>query len=184
MSIVISGADRIHPALTLGIRAQPAAVGVFGAVVAVVLGVMFVGQHTGTGLDRRVAAGLALPQTFSSPAYALSWFVETLMDPIPGLILVVLLAAACLWWGRRRLAVLAVAGPAAVHMVVLVAKHLVGRTIHGGSLAYPSTHTAHCAASAMVAALLAADLLDLDGAAAAALVLGSGAVGALMMAGH
>ena len=177
MSTVISGADR-RAALPIGIRAPLAVVGVFGAVVAVVLGVMFAGQHTGTGLDRRLAAAFALSE--ASPAYAVSWHVQTLADPIPALILVLLVAAVCLRCGRRRLALLAVVGPAVADVAVISAKHLVGRTIQG-SLSYPSTHTAHFVAFAMVVALLVVDMVDLDGAVAAALVLGSGAVGALVM---
>jgi PAP2 superfamily len=57
----------------------------------------------------------------------------------------------------------------------------VGRTIHHGSLAYPSTHTAQSAAFAMVTALLVIDLLNLGPSAGAALVLGSAAVGAVVM---
>jgi membrane-associated phospholipid phosphatase len=77
--------------------------------------------------------------------------------------------------------VLAVAGPAAADAIVILMKHIVGRTIHHGSLTYPSTHTAQSAALAMVAALLVAALLDLEPRAGAALVLGAAAVAALVM---
>ena len=181
MSTVTSGADRVHPALPRGIRAPLAAVGMLGAVFAVTLGVAFAGQATGSGFDRRVAAALRLPQTFSSPAYAVSWIVQTLADPIPAAVLVLLLVAACLRCGRRRLAVLAVAGPMAADVIVILTKHIVGRTIHHGSLTYPSTHTAQAAALAMVTALLITSLLGLDAGAAAALVLGAAATSALVM---
>jgi undecaprenyl-diphosphatase len=154
---------------------------VLGAVVAVTLGVVFAGQATGSSLDGRVAAALELPQTFLSPAYAVCIIVQTLADPIPAAVLVLLLAAACLRYGRRRLAVLAVAGPGAADMIVIFTKHIVGRTIHDGSLTYPSTHTAQNAALAMVTALLATALLKLEAGAGAALVLGAAAAGALVM---
>jgi undecaprenyl-diphosphatase len=57
---------------------------------------------------------------------------------------------------------------------------MVRRTIHD-SLSFPSTHTAHSAAFAMVVGLLAAALLNLKARAAAALVLGAAAASALMM---
>ena len=171
----------MHAALPRGIRAPLAAVGMLGAVFAVTLGVAFAGQATGSGFDRRVAAALRLPQTFSSPAYAVSWIVQTLADPIPAAVLVLLLVAACLRCGRRRLAVLAVAGPMAADVIVILTKHIVGRTIHHSSLTYPSTHTAQAAALAMVTALVITSLLGLDAGAAAAVVLGAAATSALVM---
>jgi len=155
--------------------------GLVGAVVAVTLGVVFAGQTTGSGLDAWAAAALELPQTSSSLAYDVSWIVQSLGDPIPALILMLLLGAACLRCGRARLAVLAVAGPLAADMIVIVMKHITGRTIHHGSLSYPSTHTAQSAAFAMVTAMLIAALLRLDGGAVGVLVLGAAVVGALVM---
>jgi membrane-associated phospholipid phosphatase len=181
MSTVTSGADRVRLALPCRVRAPLAVAGTLGAVVAITLGVVFAGQATGSGLDRRIAAALELPQTFSSPVYTISWVVQSLSDPIPALILVLLLVAACLRCGRRRLAVLAVAGPLAADLIVIVTKHLVGRTIHHGSLSYPSTHTAQSTAFAMVTAMLIAAMLGIDGGVAAALVLGAAATAALVM---
>jgi membrane-associated phospholipid phosphatase len=180
MFTVTSGADRVRPALPRGSRAPLAAAGVLGVVVALTLGVVFAGQATGSRIDGRLAAALELPPTFSSPAYVVDWVVQTLSDPIPALIFVLLLVAACLRCGRRRLAVLAVAAPAAADTIVILTKHLVGRTIHG-SLSYPSTHGAQSAAFAMVTAMLIAALLGLDGGVAAALVLGAAAAAALVM---
>jgi undecaprenyl-diphosphatase len=77
--------------------------------------------------------------------------------------------------------VLAVAGPAAADAIVIFMKHIVGRTIHHGSLSYPSTHTAQSAALAMVIALLATTLLDVEAGIAAAIVLGTAATSALVM---
>jgi undecaprenyl-diphosphatase len=151
-----------------------------GAIVAVTLGVVFAGRASGSRLDNQVAAALAVPHTFSSPLYVFFWIVETLADPIPAAILVLVLVAACLRFGKRRLAVLAVAGPAVADVIVIVMKRIVGRTIHG-NLTYPSTHAAHAAAFAMVTALLAATLLELEAGAAAAMVLGAAAASALMM---
>jgi len=94
----------------------------------------------------------------------------------------VLLSAICWRFGQRRLALLAIAGPAAADTVVIVMKCIVGRTIHEGSLSYPSTHAAQSAAFAMVTALLVTALLNIEAGTAAAAVLGSAAAGALVMA--
>ena len=181
MSTETSGADLVRPALPCGIRAPLAAAGVLGAVVAVMLSVVFAGQATGSGVDSSVAAALELRKTSSSLPYTVSWVVQTLADPIPAAVSVMILAGACLRCGQRRLAVLAVAGPAAADMIVILMKGIVGRTIHHGNLTFPSTHTAHSAAFAMVTALLAAVLLSVEARAAAALVLGAATVSALVM---
>jgi len=180
MFTVIYGADRVRPALPRGTRRPLAVAGVLGALVAVALGVAFAGQATGSGLDVRASAALELPRTFSSLPYLISWAVQTLSDPIPALLLILLLVGVCIRLRRRRLAVLAVAAPVLADLVVIAAKHLVGRTIHG-SLTYPSTHSAQAAALAMVTALLVVDLLGLEDAAAVALVLGTGGGVALVM---
>jgi membrane-associated phospholipid phosphatase len=180
MSTVIYGADRVRPALPRRIYAPLATAGVLGAVVAVTLGVVFEGQATGSILDGRLAAALELPTSFS-PAFAVSVTMQKLADPIPAALLILLLVGTCLWCGRSRLAVLAVAGPGAADMIVILMKHLVGRTIHHGNLTYPSTHTAQIAAFAMVTSLLASALLDLEAGAVAVLVLGAAAASGLVM---
>jgi undecaprenyl-diphosphatase len=83
--------------------------------------------------------------------------------------------------GQRRLAILAVVGAGTADVIVILMKHLVGRTIHEGNLTYPSTHTAQSVALAMVTALLVSAVLGLEAGAAAALVLGAAAASALAM---
>jgi undecaprenyl-diphosphatase len=152
-----------------------------GAVVAITLGVVFAGQAGGSDIDGRVTAALELPQTLSSAAHVVCWIVQTAADPVPAAVFVLLLVVVCLRWRRPRLAFLAVVGPATADVIVIVTKHLVGRTIHNGNLTYPSTHTTQSVAFSMVVALLAAALLDLEGGAAAALVLSAAAAAALVM---
>jgi undecaprenyl-diphosphatase len=153
--------------------------GLLGAVVAVTFGVLFAGRANGSGLDDQLAAVLELPP--SSPGYAVSQIVQKQADPIPAVALVLMLAAACLRFGKRRLAVLAIAGPAAADAIVILMKHIVGRTIHHAGLSYPSTHSAQTTGLAIVAAFLAIDLLDLQGGAGAIMVLGAATVSALVM---
>ena len=92
----------------------------------------------------------------------MSLIVQGLADPIPAAVLMLLLAATCWRLGRRRLALLAVAGPAAADVVVIVMKPLVGRTIHEGNLSYPSTHAAQITAFILVIALLVLSRLSLS----------------------
>jgi len=162
------------------IRAPLAIAGLLGLILAITLGLAFAGQTTGTRLDDQLAVALELPHAFPR-VYTVSLIVQTLADPIPAAVLMVLLAAICWRFDRRRLAVLAVLGPAAADVVVIVMKQLVGRTIHEGNLSYPSTHTAQSAAFAMVIALLVISLVNLKAGAAAAVVLAAAAAGALVM---
>jgi undecaprenyl-diphosphatase len=91
------------------------------------------------------------------------------------------LVAICAVWGRWRLTLLAVAGPAATIAVTTLAKPVVGRTIHGGYLSYPSGHTALFAAVGYILALLAVRELRLGRLAAMLVILGAaGAAGVAM----
>jgi len=177
---VTSGADR-GTALPREIRAPLAISGLLGAIVAVTLAILFAGQDTGSRLDAWLTAALELPPGRAPTLYPLSLIVQGLADPIPAAVLMLLLAATCWRLGRRRLALLAVAGPAAADTVVMVMKPLVGRTIHGGSLSYPSTHAAQITAYVLVIALLVLSQLSLSTGAATAVVLGAAAAGALVM---
>lgn len=149
------------------------------AIAAVTMGAVFAGRSTGLHLDVRLAASLE-PETPSSLTYRASAAVQRLADPVPAAIFVVLLVVVCLTCRQRRLAAVAVVGPLTADLIVLVMKHIVGRTIHG-SLTFPSTHTTHSAALAMVAAMLIAALLDLAGGATAALALAAAVASSLAM---
>lgn len=80
-------------------------------------------------------------------------------DPLQVVVLTGLLAAVCLTLRRWRLAVVAVAGMGVAAVVATAIKPVVGRTIHGGFLAYPSGHTAAATVLAIVLMLLLVDLL-------------------------
>ncbi|MGW6538596.1 phosphatase PAP2 family protein [Streptomyces sp. NPDC055051] len=82
--------------------------------------------------------------------------VDFLGEPVGAAVLVLLAVAGCLLLRRPRAAVLLVAGTGLTVAATKVLKPLIGRTIHDGSLAYPSGHTAFLTAFALVLALLAA----------------------------
>jgi len=107
--------------------------------------------------------------------------VDLTGEPVGAAMLLATVSAVCLALRRPRMAVLTVAGVGATAAVTTLLKPLVGRQIHGDYLAYPSGHTALATAVAIVAALLAVDLLRPGRRAAVLLVLAAaGSAGAVM----
>lgn len=82
--------------------------------------------------------------------------IDFLGEPLGSALVLVVLVAACLLARDRRLAVLAVLGPGLTVLVTTLTKPLVGRTINGDNLSFPSGHTAYATAIGLVAALLLA----------------------------
>lgn len=176
-----SGDDRQARALPSGAAAPLLTAGAIGLLAAVVLGALFSGQTTGSRVDRWAAARLELPTGSAPVRYPLSLLLQGLADPVPASFFVVALVIACLWRGYGRLAVVAVVATFVTDLSVIIAKHIVGRTIHGGSLTYPSTHAAHSAVVAMVSALLVANLAQSGPRVSVLLVLGAALAAATVM---
>lgn len=95
--------------------------------------------------------------------------------------LVVAAVAGCLLLRRPRAAVLIAAGVGMTVAMTTLLKSLVGRTIHGDNLSYPSGHTAFATALALVVALLATGRLGLGGTAGTLLVLAAALVAGAAM---
>jgi membrane-associated phospholipid phosphatase len=111
----------------------------------------------------------ANPGSFDGPLQEALWNVQPPLryvaevfdfcgEPVGITLVVTALAVACLLLRRLRLAVLAVAAVALVGAISSVLKHVVGRTIHGEFLSFPSGHTASLTTVALVLALLIAEL--------------------------
>lgn len=167
-STTAAGVD--HPALPPALRAPFAAVAVLAAGVTVVFGVQLSGHSTGTWLDLRMLE--VLDRSVQAPlGKSLGWTVGTAGDPPAAASLICLLAAVCWLSGRRRLATLTLLGPVAVGVITTLLKPLVGRTIHGGSLSFPSGHTAQLTGMAIIVGLLLVDVLGTRTMASALLVL-------------
>lgn len=144
------------PALPQVLWLPLAVAAVLSTAAIVVLGARYAGQSTGSRIDQWLSPGLQ--DTVSRPVgYALAWIIGTTTDPLPAALLVFVLVALCLSLRRWRLAVLTIAGPALTGVVTFVLKQLVGRTIHGGNLSFPSGHTAQLTALAIVLGLLLVD---------------------------
>lgn len=167
-----------RPALPPGLRRPIGIMAVIAALVSAVLAARYSGHIAAGWLDRsaQTAVGRLLPQ----PGLA-ALLINIVGEPFVAAVLAGLLAAACLALGRRRLAVVAVAGPGLTGVVTTVLKPVIGRTIHGSNLSYPSGHTAAATVLALVVTLLAVDLLQAGRLPGMLLILaGAGAAGATM----
>lgn len=144
-----------HPSLPPDLRLPLALVSAVATVVVVVLALWLAGDSTAGPLDRW--AVLRSPP--SSAQYDTLLLIDYVGEPVGAATLVGLLALLCLALGRRRLALVAVLGLAAAALVVTTLKPLVGRTIHGDNLAFPSGHTATATVLGLVVMLLIVDLV-------------------------
>jgi membrane-associated phospholipid phosphatase len=147
--------DTDRPALPLWLRVPGAIVAVLAAVVVTVLALIHLDD--------------ANPGSFDGPLQESLWNVEPPLryvavtfdfcgEPVGITLVVAALAVGCLLLRRPRLAVLAVLAVALVGAVASVLKHLVGRTIHGEFLSFPSGHTASLTTVALILALLISDV--------------------------
>ncbi|MER5918037.1 phosphatase PAP2 family protein [Streptomyces sp. NPDC001982] len=145
--------------------------GLFAALAAlavVALGVLYAGHSRPGMVDARISAAVeGVRPPWRNVALATDFWGE----PAGVAMLVVAAVAGCLLLRRPRAAVLVVAGVGMTVATSTLLKSLVGRTIHGDNLSYPSGHTAFATALALVVALLAAGRLGLGRTAGTLLVL-------------
>ncbi|MFF5711402.1 phosphatase PAP2 family protein [Streptomyces sp. NPDC012756] len=135
------------------LRSWLAGIAGFGAVVLFGLGVLFAGDSRASVVDLRVWAvvnGAAPPWSYVAQV------MDFLGEPVGAPLLVGAAVVGCLLLRRPRAAVFVVLGVGAAVGVAKVLKSLVGRTIHGDNLSFPSGHTAFFTAFALVVALLVA----------------------------
>jgi membrane-associated phospholipid phosphatase len=129
---------------------------VVGIVLVATPALLYAGDDAAGVLDR----WLAIPHS-EGPHVSAALQVDAIGEPTGRLLLVAAAAALCAVTGRIRLALVALLGTALTSVVATVLKPLVGRTIHGEFLSFPSGHTAAVVAIGLVLGLLAADLLRL-----------------------
>ena len=148
------------------------------ALVAVVLGALYAGHSEPGSVDVWIQPAVdGVPSSWRNAALA----VDYLGEPAGAATLVMATVAGCLLLRRPRAAVLVVAGTGMTVGTTTLLKPLVGRTINGPYLSYPSGHTAFLAALALVVALLAAGRLGLGRAAGTVLVLAAALVAGAAM---
>jgi PAP2 superfamily len=171
-----------RPLLPPALRRPAAAVATGCAAVTASLALAFAGQARPDGLDRAVDAHV---RSAFGQYHGQLRLLAGLGDLIPVTVLTAALILACLAARRRRGAALAcLAVPGAVALTEFVLKPLVGRTIHGAYLCFPSGHaTASFALAATCAVLLASPARPrLPGAVQLLLALGAAVVAAAVAA--
>jgi membrane-associated phospholipid phosphatase len=165
-------------ALPAALRPPLAMTAALATAVLVALGILHFHDAGLTGID---AALLPSIDGVQPPWRYVALVFDFGGEPVGSTILVALIALACYLARRVRTAVLTVLGVVVTVAVTTVLKPVVGRTIHGEFLSYPSGHTALATALALVVGLLLADRLGLDRAAAVPLVLGLALIAGLAM---
>ncbi|SHM69592.1 phosphatase PAP2 family protein [Streptomyces yunnanensis] len=150
----------------------------FAALVVVVLGALYAGDGKPGMVDVGIGAAVdGVRPSWRSVALAMDFLGE----PAGSATLVVVTVTGCLLLRRPRAAVFAVAGVGVAVGTTTLLKHLVGRTIHGDNLSYPSGHTAFFTALSLVVALLATGRLGLGRVAGTLLVLAAALVAGAAM---
>jgi membrane-associated phospholipid phosphatase len=165
-------------ALPAALRSPLAMTAALATAVLVALGILHFHDAGLTGID---AALLPSIDGVQPPWRYVALVFDFGGEPVGSTILVALIALACYLARRVRTAVLTVLGVVVTVAVTTVLKPVVGRTIHGEFLSYPSGHTALATALALVVGLLLADRLGLGRAAAVPLVLGLALIAGLAM---
>ncbi|GGN49481.1 membrane protein [Streptomyces albiflavescens] len=151
------------------LRARLGLIAALAALVVVVLGVLYAGHSEPGTVDRWIIQPTAdsVRPPWRSVALAMDFWGE----PAGAATLVVATVTGCLLLRRPRAAVLVVAGVGMAVGTTTLLKHLVGRTIHGDNLSYPSGHAALATSLALVVALLVIGRLGLGRTAGTLLVL-------------
>ncbi|MFG2776273.1 phosphatase PAP2 family protein [Streptomyces prunicolor] len=154
-------------------------IAVLAALVVGALGVLYSGHSEPGAVDRWIIQPTA--DTLRPPWRRVALALDFLGEPVGAATLIVAAVTACLLLRRPRAAVLVVAGVGTTVGTATLLKHLVGRTIHGDNLSYPSGHTAFATALALMAALLATRRLGLGRTAGTSFVLASALVAGAAM---
>ncbi|MEU3194743.1 phosphatase PAP2 family protein [Streptomyces sp. NPDC006992] len=170
---------RAAPALlTPPLRASFGPAAALAALVVAVLGIRYSGDSGPGRVEARIRAVF---EGAGPPWRQLAVATDFLGEPAGAATLVAAAVTGCLLARWFRTAVLTVLGPGLAVGATTLLKHLVGRTINGGYLSYPSGHTAFATALALAVALPAAGRLGLGRTAGPLLVFAAAlAAGAAM----
>ncbi|MFF3689597.1 phosphatase PAP2 family protein [Streptomyces sp. NPDC002187] len=170
---------RLEPAvLPPSLHAWLGLVAALAALVVVVLGVLYAGHSEPGSVDVWIQPAV---DGVRSPWRNIALATDFWGEPAGAAALVVAAVTGCLLLRRPRSAVLVVAGAGMTVGTTTLLKPLVGRTIHGGYLSYPSGHTAFFTALAVVVALLATGRLNLGRTAGTSAVLAAALVAGAAM---
>ncbi|MGW8761656.1 phosphatase PAP2 family protein [Streptomyces sp. NPDC055815] len=149
----------------------PAALGPIAGLAALallVLGIRYAGHTHPATVDVWIQPVL---EDVRPPWWYAAEALDFLGEPAGAVLSIVTVVTACLLLRWPRTAVLVVVGSGLSVAATKVLKSLVGRTINGDNLSFPSGHTAFLTALALVVALLATGRLGLGRTAGTLLVL-------------
>jgi membrane-associated phospholipid phosphatase len=143
------------PALAQPLRRPMAVLSPAAALVVVIVGVVYAGASEPGVLDRWAMP--IIETGIRGPLRPVALAIDFCGEPVGAAVLLAGLVVVCLALGNRRVAVLALAGPGVTGLLTSGLKPVVGRTIHGEFLSYPSGHAAFASALALVTLLLITD---------------------------
>lgn len=126
--------------------------GLVGATSLVVLGLLFFRERAPSGIDAQFVPRAEI----HGPLRPVALGIDSVGEPLGAAMAACVFLVACVWMRRVALGVVVVALPAVLSGGTTLGKHLVGRTVNGNFLAYPSGHVALATALGLVAGILAA----------------------------
>ncbi len=148
------------------------------ALVVVVFGARYAGESGPSATDARIWAAV---DGVGPPWRHVAVVTDFLGEPVGAVLLVAVLVTGCLLLRDPRAAVFLVTGSGLTVATTTLLKPVVGRTIHGDNLSYPSGHTAFLTALALMLSLLATGRSGLGRAAGVPLVFVAGLVAGAVM---
>ncbi|NHI04687.1 integral membrane protein [Streptomyces sp. KO7888] len=148
------------------------------ALVVVVFGAAYADESEPSATDVRIWAAV---DGVGAPWRHVAVVTDFLGEPGGAVLLVAALVTGCLLLRDPRAAVFLVTGTGLTVGTTTLLKPVVGRTIHGDNLSYPSGHTAFLTAIALMLALLATGRLGLGRAVGVAFVFAAGLVAGAVM---
>ncbi|WP_345961324.1 phosphatase PAP2 family protein [Streptomyces sp. BRB040] len=148
------------------------------ALVVVVFGAAYADESEPSATDVRIWAAV---DGVGAPWRHVAVVTDFLGEPGGAVLLVAALVTGCLLLRDPRAAVFLVTGTGLTVGTTTLLKPVVGRTIHGDNLSYPSGHTAFLTAIALMLSLLATGRLGLGRAVGVAFVFAAGLVAGAVM---
>ncbi|MFJ6070804.1 phosphatase PAP2 family protein [Streptomyces sp. NPDC093065] len=169
---------RPAPVLPPSLRVWLGLIASLAALVVVVLGAVHAGDSEPGTTDARIWAAV---DGVGPPWRHVALATDFLGEPVGAVLLAGAVVTGCLVLRQPKAAVFVVTGAGLTVGATTLLKPVVGRTIHGDNLSYPSGHTAFLTAVALMVSLLAAGRLRLGRAAGVAFVFAAGLVGGAVM---
>ncbi|MFB7595008.1 phosphatase PAP2 family protein [Streptomyces sp. NPDC056160] len=173
----VSGRPRA-PVLPPPLRAGLGLIAALAALVVVALGLLYAGHARPGRVDAWIQPAV---DGVRPPWRYIALAADFLGEPAGAVMLAGAAVMGCLLLRSPRAAVLLVAGAGLAVGTATLLKSVVGRTIHGGHLSYPSGHTAFATALALVVALLVTGRRGLGRTAGTSLVLAAALVAGAVM---